>query len=124
MPKAMIDAFDREVAAFLARPGNDRADDPRSGETEPPAGDGAWVTRSRWSPARWAYWFYAVAATGAVVGQTWVAVEHLPWGPGLPFWAQVVAVLPFALCLELLAMALAALADERMRLGERAYAFR
>jgi hypothetical protein len=36
----------------------------------------------------------------------------------------VAAVLPFALCLELLAMALAAMADQRMRLGERAYGFR
>ncbi len=37
---------------------------------------------------------------------------------------RVLAVLPFALCLELLAMALAAMADERMRLGERAYGLR
>lgn len=78
----------------------------------------------RWSPARLAYWFYAVAATGAVIGQTWVALTHIPWGTGIPAWVRVAAVLPFALCLELLAMALAAMADERMRLGEGAYGFR
>jgi hypothetical protein len=78
----------------------------------------------RWSPARLAYWFYAVAAAGAVIGQTWVALTHVPWPPGVPAAARVAAVLPFALCLELLAMALSAMADERMRLGERAYGFR
>ncbi|WP_173071395.1 hypothetical protein [Phytohabitans houttuyneae] len=77
-----------------------------------------------WSPARLAYWFYAVAATGAVIGQTWVAVTHAPWPPGVPAIARVAAVLPFALCLELLAMTLSAMADQRMRLGERAYGFR
>lgn len=77
-----------------------------------------------WSPARLAYWFYAVAAAGAVVGQTWVAVTHVPWPPTVPGVVRVAAVLPFALCLELLAMALAAMADERMQLGERAYGFR
>ncbi|GIF16860.1 hypothetical protein [Actinoplanes teichomyceticus] len=77
-----------------------------------------------WSPARWAYSFYAVAATGAVIGQTWVALDHLPWPPAVPLVLRVLAVLPFALCLELLAMALAAMADERMRLGERAYGLR
>lgn len=81
-------------------------------------------TRPRWSPARLAYWFYAVAATGAVIGQTWVALTHVPWTPTVPGLARVAAVLPFALCLELLAMALSAMADERMRLGERAYGFR
>jgi hypothetical protein len=77
-----------------------------------------------WSPARWAYSFYAVAATGAVIGQTWVALDHLPLPPAVPLVLRVLAVLPFALCLELLAMALAAMADERMRLGERAYGLR
>jgi len=80
--------------------------------------------RPRWSPARLAYWFYAVAASGAVAGQTWVALAHVPWPPGTPAVVRVLAVLPFALCLELLAMALSAMADERMRLGERAYGFR
>jgi hypothetical protein len=78
----------------------------------------------RWSPARLAYGFYAVAATGAVIGQTWVAYTHVPWPPAVPAWVRVAAVLPFALCLELLAMALAAMADQRMRLGEGAYGFR
>jgi hypothetical protein len=78
----------------------------------------------RWSPARLAYWFYTVAAAGAVIGQTWVALTHIPWSSSLPAVARVAAVLPFALCLELLAMALAAMADQRMRLGERAYGFR
>jgi hypothetical protein len=77
-----------------------------------------------WSPARLAYWFYAVAATGAVIGQTWVAVTRVPWPDVVPAVLRVLAVLPFALCLELLAMALAAMADERMRLGERAWGFR
>ena len=76
------------------------------------------------SPARWAYSFYAVAATGAVIGQSWVALDHLPLPPAVPIVLRVLAVLPFALCLELLAMALAAMADERMRLGERAYGLR
>jgi hypothetical protein len=77
-----------------------------------------------WSPARLAYGFYGVAACGAVIGQTWVAVTHVPWSPSVPTLARLAAVLPFALCLELLAMALAAMADQRMRLGERAYGFR
>ncbi|GAA4472977.1 hypothetical protein GCM10023170_093480 [Phytohabitans houttuyneae] len=80
--------------------------------------------RPSWSPARLAYWFYSVAATGAVIGQTWVAVTHAPWPPGVPAIGRVAAVLPFALCLELLAMTLSAMADQRMRLGERAYGFR
>jgi hypothetical protein len=82
------------------------------------------VPQPRWSPARLAYWFYAVAASGAVIGQTWVTVAHVPWPVGMPGVVCVLAVLPFALCLELLAMALSAMADERMRLGERAYGFR
>ena len=77
-----------------------------------------------WSPARLAYAFYGVAATGAVVGQVWVALQRIEWSPGLPVAARVAAVLPFALCIELLAMALAAMADERARLGERAYGLR
>jgi hypothetical protein len=81
-------------------------------------------TAPQWSPARLAYGFYAVAASGAVIGQTWVALTHVTWSPAMPAWVRVAAVLPFALCLELLAMALAAMADERLRLGERAYAFR
>ncbi|MFF5293022.1 hypothetical protein [Paractinoplanes globisporus] len=80
--------------------------------------------RERWSPTRFAYSFYALAATGAVIGQTRVALRHLDWPPDVPIWARVVAVLPFAFCLELLAMALAAMADERLRLGERAYGLR
>jgi hypothetical protein len=82
------------------------------------------ASHAGWSPARWAYSFYAVAASGAVIGQSWVALDHLPLPPGVPIAVRVVAVLPFALCLELLAMALAAMADERMRLGERAYGLR
>jgi hypothetical protein len=126
MAKALIESFDREVAALLGRLGNGRApgDEQRLVGAQGPATNGVAVTRSRWSPARLAYWFYGVAAAGAVLGQTWVAVGHLPWGSAVPFWVRVAAVLPFALCLELLAMALAALADERMRLGERAYGFR
>jgi hypothetical protein len=81
-------------------------------------------SRAEWSPARWAYSFYAVAASGAVIGQSWVALEHLPLPPEVPIAVRVLAVLPFALCLELLAMALAAMADQRMRLGERAYGLR
>jgi hypothetical protein len=78
----------------------------------------------RWSPARLAYGFYSIAATGAVIGQTWVALTHVPWPPTVPAWIRVAAVLPFALCLELLAMALAAMGDERLRSGERAYGLR
>jgi hypothetical protein len=89
-----------------------------NGSPQPSTGHGGW------SPARWAYSFYAVAASGAVIGQTWVALDHLPWPPAVPLMLRVLAVLPFALCLELLAMALAAMADERMRLGERAYGLR
>jgi hypothetical protein len=48
----------------------------------------------------------------------------LHWSEAVPVFVRVLAVLPFAVCLELLAMALAAMADERMRLGERAYGFR
>ena len=80
--------------------------------------------RVRWSATRTAYAFYGVAAAGAVIGQTWVALDRLNWPASIPYWVRVLAVLPFALCLELLAMALAAMADERLRLGERAYGFR
>ena len=110
MRNAIIDEFEREATASQA-PAAD----------EQPA---AATVQPRWSPARLAYWFYAVAAAGAVIGQTWVAVAHVPWGPDVPGVVRVAAVAPFALCLELLAMALAAMADERMRLGERAYGFR
>ena len=119
MPDATVDTFQREITASLARPAGDQ----RSTGDQRPMPDAA-VTLSRWSPARLAYCFYGVAATGAVIGQTWVAVEHLPWAAGVPFAVRVVAVSPFALCLELLAMAMAAMADERMRLGERAHGFR
>jgi len=71
-----------------------------------------------------AYAFYGVAAGGAVIGQTWVAVEHIDWPATWPAWLPVVAVLPFAACLELLAMALAAMGDQRQRAGEQAYGFR
>jgi len=81
-------------------------------------------TAPRWAPARLAYGFYTVAATGAVIGQTWVAYIHVPWTDAVPAWARIAAVLPFALCLELLAMALAAMGDQRMRLGEAAWGFR
>ena len=74
--------------------------------------------------ARLAYAFYGVAAGGAVIGQTWVAVEHIDWPATWPAWLPVVAVLPFAACLELLAMALAAMGDQRQRAGEQAYGFR
>jgi hypothetical protein len=132
MAKSMLDTFEREVAALLARQSNGRrpvngqrpVGDQQVAGAPAPAGGGVPVVRSGWSPARLAYWFYGVAAAGAVIGQTWVAVGHLPWGSGVPLWARVAVVLPFAVCLELLAMALAAMADERMRLGERAYGFR
>jgi hypothetical protein len=100
----VIDRLDGRPPAVLGRP---------AAASTPP-----------WSPARLAYWFYGVAAAGAVIGQTWVAVTRVPWTPGVPAAVRVAAVLPFALCLELLAMALAAMADERMRLGEHAYGFR
>jgi hypothetical protein len=96
---------------------------PTAPPVERPGGESA-AGRQRWSPARWAYAFYATAATGAVIGQVWVALTHVPWSPGWPGWARIAAVLPFALCLELLGMATAAMADQRQQLGERAYGFR
>lgn len=107
----MTDSPDTQLQA-----NHDTADHPGRSR---PSSDG-----SAGSSARWAYPFYAVAVTGAVIGQTWVALEHLSWSPAVPVPARVLLVLPFALCLELLAMALAAMADERMRLGERAYSLR
>jgi len=68
--------------------------------------------------------FYVTAAAGAAIGQVWVAMTHIPWPDGLPVGWRLAAVLPFALCLELLAMVLAAMADQRMRMGERALGFR
>jgi hypothetical protein len=73
---------------------------------------------------RLAYLFYLLAAGAAVIGQVWVAVEHIPWPQGWPMWIRVAAVVPFAVCLELLGMVTAALADQRMRLGERALGLR
>lgn len=75
------------------------------------------------SASRLAGAFYATAATGAVIGQTWVAVKHVPLPVPHPMVAALV-VLPFAACLELLGMATAALADQRQRAGERAVGFR
>lgn len=73
---------------------------------------------------RLAVTFYGLAAAAAVIGQTWVAVDHLPWPDTLaPVW-RVAAVLPFALVLELLAVVLATMSDYRMRLGERAVGIR
>ena len=80
--------------------------------------------RLGWSPARLAVAFYATAAAGAAIGQVWVAMTHIPWPDGLPVGWRLAAVLPFAVCLELLAMVLAAMADQRMRMGERALGFR
>lgn len=97
---------------------------PASGGSPASAGGAPAPRRVGWSPARVAYAFYGVAATGAVIGQTWVAVEHIAWPATWPVWAAVVAVLPFAACLELLAMALAAMGDQRQRAGEQAYGFR
>lgn len=71
-----------------------------------------------------AYVFYLLAATAAVIGQVWVAVEHVPWSPGWPMWTRVAVVVPFAVCLEHLGMVTAAMADERMRAGERTLALR
>ena len=76
------------------------------------------------APARLAYLFYGLAATGAVIGQVWVALMHVPWPDDWPAVVRVAAVLPFAFCLELFGMATAYLADERMRAGEHAYGFR
>jgi hypothetical protein len=73
---------------------------------------------------RLAYLFYLLAAGAAVIGQVWVAVEHIPWQASWPMWVRVAAVVPFAVCLELLGMVTAALADQRMRLGERALGLR
>lgn len=73
---------------------------------------------------RLAVMFYLLAASAAVIGQVWVAVEHIAWPAGWPLLVQVAAVGPFAACLELLGMATAALADQRMRLGERALGLR
>jgi hypothetical protein len=77
-----------------------------------------------WSPARLAYAFYATAAAGAAVGQVWVALTRIDWSPAIPMAGRVAMVLPFALVLELLAMVLAAMGDQRQQLGERAYGFR
>lgn len=82
------------------------------------------VAPARWSPARLAYVFYGVAATGAAAGQVWVAMTRIDWPEFLPIPARLGLVLPFAVCLELLAMALAAMGDERQRMGERAVGFR
>lgn len=68
--------------------------------------------------------FYAAAAAGAVIGQTWVAVKRVPWPDGLATGWQIASALPFALVIELLAVVLAVMADHRMRLGERAVAVR
>ncbi|MEJ3742837.1 HEAT repeat domain-containing protein [Actinomycetes bacterium KLBMP 9797] len=74
--------------------------------------------------ARLAYWFYAVAAAGPVIGQTWVAVTQVPWPPGVSGVLRVAAVLPFALCLELWRWRWLRWPTSGMRLGERAYGFR
>lgn len=95
-----------------------------SEEMSTAAGGEVVVPAAGWSPARLAYLFYGVAAAGAVVGQVWVAMTHIPWPDGVPVGLRLAAVLPFALCLELLAMVLAAMGDERQRAGERAYGFR
>lgn len=68
--------------------------------------------------------FYGLAATAAVIGQTWVAVDHLPWPDGMSVVWRVAATAPFAVVLELLAVVLAVMSDYRLRLGERAVGIR
>lgn len=76
------------------------------------------------NPARLAYTFYGAAATGAVVGQVWVGLEHIPFPDHWHTSAAVAVLVPFAACIELLGMATSALADQRQRGGEKAIGFR
>jgi hypothetical protein len=68
-----------------------------------------------------AWVFYAIAALGSSIGQTWVGVDISPWPSWMPLWARILAVAPFALVIDLGGAVAAAFADARRRLGENAY---
>ncbi|MFI6079112.1 hypothetical protein ACIA5C_47165 [Actinoplanes sp. NPDC051343] len=68
-----------------------------------------------------AWVFYAIAALGSSIGQTWVGVDVSPWPGWMPLWASILAVAPFALVIDLGGAVAAAFADARRRLGENAY---
>jgi hypothetical protein len=82
------------------------------------------TTRHPSTADRIAYAFYGAAATAALVGQVWAAVQHIPWPQDLPVWARIVMVTPAVGVIELGGVATSALADSRRRLGESALAYR
>jgi hypothetical protein len=87
---------------------------------EPPAADPS--TPPRPTLAEKSAWvFYAIAALGSSIGQTWVGVDVSPWPGWMPLWARILAVAPFALVIDLGGAVAAAFADARRRLGENAY---
>lgn len=73
---------------------------------------------------RAAFTFYTIAALGSSIGQIWVGVVTPPWPPAVPWWLRALAVLPFAVVLDLGGVVTAAFADWRQRTGERAYGWR
>lgn len=72
--------------------------------------------------AAWA--FYAIAAAGSTIGQTWVGVVVPPWPDTMPWWLRAALVLPFAMVIDLGGIVTSAFADYRQRLGERALGWR
>jgi len=82
------------------------------------------VTRPSRAVDRLAVVFYGAAAAAAAIGQTQVGLERIGFPDHWPAAGRVLAVAPFAATLELLAVVLLAMADQRLRLGERALALR
>ncbi len=74
---------------------------------------------------KFAYVFYGVAATAALVGQVWAGVKHIPWPEtGFNIFLKIVLVTPAVAVIELGGVATSGLADVRRRKGENAYAYR
>ncbi|MGZ0153719.1 hypothetical protein ACXJJ3_42085 (plasmid) [Kribbella sp. WER1] len=70
------------------------------------------------------YGFYIVAAAGALTGQVWAGVEHIPFPDNWPVWGMAAVVAPAFAVLEFGGVVTAYAADLRRRLGERATGFR
>ncbi|MFI5736211.1 hypothetical protein ACIA49_39215 [Kribbella sp. NPDC051587] len=74
---------------------------------------------------KFAYVFYGVAATAALVGQVWAGVKHIPWPEtGFNTFLKILLVTPAVAVIELGGVATSGLADVRRRKGENAYAYR
>ncbi|MFB6726766.1 hypothetical protein ACFCV3_41735 [Kribbella sp. NPDC056345] len=99
---------------------------PTTGQTEPTQAAPPLIAPTETTGAdKVAYAFYGVAATAALVGQVWAAVNHIPWPQtGFSTFGKIALVAPAVAVIELGGVATSALADVRRRRGENAYGYR